>query len=35
VDPRRRDMKEILNVKIKRRESNRPYAPTVLREHVS
>jgi carbamoyltransferase len=33
-DPRRADMKEILNVKIKRRESFRPFAPSVLREHV-
>ena len=35
ADPRRADMKEILNVKIKRRESFRPFAPSVLREHVS
>jgi carbamoyltransferase len=34
-DPRRADMKEILNVKIKRRESFRPFAPSILREHVS
>lgn len=33
-DPRRRDMKDILNLKIKRRESFRPFAPSVLREHV-
>ncbi len=32
-DPRRADMKEILNLKIKRRESFRPFAPSVLREH--
>jgi carbamoyltransferase len=31
-DPRRSDMKEILNRKIKRRESFRPFAPSVLRE---
>lgn len=31
-DPRRADMKEILNVKIKRRESFRPFAPSILRE---
>ena len=31
-DPRRADMKEILNRKIKRRESFRPFAPSVLRE---
>lgn len=33
-DPRRADMKEILNLKIKRRESFRPFAPSVLREDV-
>jgi carbamoyltransferase len=34
-DPRRADMKEILNLKIKRRESFRPFAPSILRECVS
>ena len=34
-DPRRADMKDILNRKIKRRESFRPFAPSILREHVS
>lgn len=34
-DPRRSDMKEILNNKIKRRESFRPFAPSILREYVS
>jgi carbamoyltransferase len=34
-DPRRADMKNILNLKIKRRESFRPFAPSVLREAVS
>ncbi|MBI4913951.1 MAG: carbamoyltransferase [Acidobacteria bacterium] len=33
-DPRRADMKDILNSKIKRRESFRPFAPSVLREKV-
>lgn len=33
-DPRRSDMKDILNLKIKRRESFRPFAPSVLRETV-
>ncbi len=33
-DPRRGDMKDILNLKIKRRESFRPFAPSVLREAV-
>ncbi len=28
-DPRRQDMKEILNLKIKRRESFRPFAPSI------
>ena len=28
-DPRRKDMKEILNLKIKRRESFRPFAPSI------
>jgi len=34
ADPRRRDMKEILNAKIKRRESFRPFAPSVLEERT-
>ncbi len=33
-DPRRADMKDILNSKIKRRESFRPFAPSILRENV-
>jgi carbamoyltransferase len=33
-DPRRADMKQILNAKIKRRESFRPFAPSILREAV-
>lgn len=33
-DPRRADMKDILNLKIKRRESFRPFAPSVLRADV-
>ena len=33
-DPRRADMKEILNAKIKRREGFRPFAPSVLEDHV-
>jgi carbamoyltransferase len=33
-DPRRADMKDILNSKIKRRESFRPFAPSVQQEHV-
>ena len=34
-DPRRGDMKELLNAKIKRRESFRPFAPSILREAVA
>ena len=34
-DPRRSDMKALLNAKIKRRESFRPFAPSVLEEAVS
>jgi carbamoyltransferase len=34
-DPRRADMKAILNEKIKRRESFRPFAPSVLEEEVA
>jgi carbamoyltransferase len=33
-DPRRSDMKALLNAKIKRRESFRPFAPSVLEEAV-
>lgn len=33
-DPRRGDMKDILNLKIKRRESFRPFAPSILCEAV-
>ncbi|MBH70820.1 MAG: carbamoyltransferase, partial [Flavobacteriales bacterium] len=35
VDPRREDAKEILNIKIKRRERFRPFAPSILREFIS
>lgn len=34
ADPRRADMKDILNLKIKRRESFRPFAPSVLAERT-
>jgi carbamoyltransferase len=34
-DPRRADMKALLNAKIKRRESFRPFAPSVLEESVA
>lgn len=35
VDPRRTDAKELLNAKIKRRESFRPFAPSILEEYVA
>src|SRR5207247_3400482 len=34
-DPRRADMKDILNAKIKHRELFRPFAPSILREAVN
>ena len=34
VDPRRGDMKALLNAKIKKRESYRPFAPSIKRESV-
>jgi len=35
ADPRREDMKEILNLKIKNRELFRPFAPSILREKTA
>ena len=35
ADPRREDAKDILNLKIKRRESFRPFAPSILKERVA
>jgi carbamoyltransferase len=35
ADPRRIDAKDLLNAKIKRRESFRPFAPSILKEYVS
>ncbi|WP_231461777.1 carbamoyltransferase C-terminal domain-containing protein [Pedobacter sp. Leaf132] len=35
ADPRNKSAKEILNSKIKRRESFRPFAPSILKEFVS
>lgn len=35
ADPRRNDAKEILNLKIKRRESFRPFAPSILKEYAN
>ncbi|MBI3425567.1 MAG: carbamoyltransferase [Acidobacteria bacterium] len=34
VDPRRADMKDILNQRIKKREPFRPFAPSILAEHT-
>lgn len=34
ADPRRTDAKDLLNAKIKRRESFRPFAPSILKEFV-
>ncbi|SOD18592.1 carbamoyltransferase [Pedobacter xixiisoli] len=34
ADPRRNDAKEILNAKIKRRESFRPFAPSILKQYI-
>jgi len=35
ADPRRLDMKDILNAKIKHRESFRPFAPSIMEEYAS
>src|SRR5204863_6541924 len=35
VDPRRQDMKDILNARIKHREPFRPFAPSILEEATS
>jgi carbamoyltransferase len=35
ADPRRDDMRDLLNYKIKRREGFRPFAPSILREAVA
>lgn len=35
ADPRRKDAKDLLNAKIKRRESFRPFAPSILKDHTS
>jgi carbamoyltransferase len=34
VDPRRKDAKELLNNRIKKRESFRPFAPSILKEAI-
>jgi len=35
ADPRNPEIKDVLNAKIKRRESFRPFAPSILREEVA
>ena len=35
ADPRNKDIKRIINSKIKRRESFRPFAPSIIKEFVS
>ena len=35
ADPRRADMREIINTKIKFREKFRPFAPSILEEAMS
>jgi len=35
VDPRRSEMKDILNARIKKREPFRPFAPSILEERVA
>jgi carbamoyltransferase len=35
ADPRRADAKAILNLKIKKRENFRPFAPSILKEHAA
>jgi len=35
ADPRHEDMKDLINEKVKHRQSFRPFAPSILREHVA
>jgi carbamoyltransferase len=35
VDPRKKEMKDILNARIKRRESFRPFAPSILEDQTA
>jgi carbamoyltransferase len=35
ADPRKAEIKDVLNAKVKRRESFRPFAPSILREEVA
>jgi carbamoyltransferase len=34
ADPRRADMRDIINLRIKLREKFRPFAPSIMEEHV-
>ena len=34
ADARNKDVRNIINIKIKRRESFRPFAPSILKEHT-
>ena len=35
ADPRDKNMKDILNIKIKNRQTYRPFAPTIMKEFIS
>src|SRR5262249_29005532 len=35
ADPRRAEMKDVLNARIKKREPFRPFAPSILEEHTA
>ena len=35
ADPRNREIRDLMNLKVKHREFFRPFAPSVLREHVN
>jgi carbamoyltransferase len=35
ADPRREDIREVINAKVKLREPFRPFAPSVLQEHAA
>ena len=35
ADPRNKNMKNILNIKIKKREDFRPFAPSIIEEHLN
>ncbi|WP_328820754.1 carbamoyltransferase C-terminal domain-containing protein, partial [Pectobacterium carotovorum] len=35
ADPRNKDIRDLMNLKVKHREFFRPFAPSVLREYAS